>query len=66
MTWPLDNGQPWDFDLSADDLRVMLASGLVEPVGATEGAQVVEYRLTSVGRILVGNQLRKEARDDNP
>jgi len=49
--------------LSLSDLRVMLASGLVEPVGATEDAQVVEYRLTSVGRILVGNQLRREKRE---
>lgn len=47
----------FDFSaLSLADLRAMLASGLVEPVGATGDARVVSYRLTAVGRILLGNQ----------
>lgn len=53
----------FDFQaLSLADLRSMLAAGMVEPCGATEGG-VVSYRLTSVGRIVLGNQLRKEARE---
>jgi hypothetical protein len=54
---------PLDFNaLSPADLRAMLAAGLIEPSGATEDSRVVAYRLTSVGRILLGNQLGKEAR----
>ena len=47
-------------NMTADELRLLLASGLVEPVGATEDARVVSYKLTSAGRILLGNQLGKE------
>lgn len=62
MSWLVGAGQqelPFE-SLLLSDLRVMLAAGVVEPCGATEGAGVVSYRLTSVGRIVLENQLRKE------